>query len=97
MLRRFTNLKYAIILAAGIVGLVLDRLEGQEIDFEEALGPDDLTVISGLGPASARRLNEAGITNFAQLAELTPDQALEITRYTQGDFAQWIADAKELA
>jgi predicted flap endonuclease-1-like 5' DNA nuclease len=97
MLRRFTDLKYAIILAAGIVGLVFDRLEGQEIDFEEALGPDDLTVISGLGPASARRLNEAGVSTFAQLAELSPDRALEITSYTQGDFAQWIADAKELA
>jgi predicted flap endonuclease-1-like 5' DNA nuclease len=97
MLRRFTDLKYAIILAAGIVGLVFDRLEGQEIDFEEALGPDDLTVISGLGPASARRLNEAGVSTFAQLAELSPDRALEITSYTQGDFTQWIADAKELA
>ena len=97
MLRRFTDLKYAIILAAGIVGLVLDRLEGQDIDFEEVLGPDDLTVISGLGPASARRLNEAGVTTFAQLAALSPDQAFDITRYNQGDFAQWSADAKELA
>lgn len=32
---------------------------------------DDLTVIGGIGPALAKKLNEAGITSYAQLAALT--------------------------
>ncbi len=34
--------------------------------------PDDLKVIKGIGPEIERRLNQAGITTFAQLAELKP-------------------------
>jgi predicted flap endonuclease-1-like 5' DNA nuclease len=34
--------------------------------------PDDLKVIKGIGPEIERRLNQAGIMSFAQLAELTP-------------------------
>jgi len=46
------------------------RLEGQP---EKLIGmPDDLKVITGVGPEIERRLNEAGIRSFAQLAELTP-------------------------
>ena len=97
MLNRFANLKYAVTLAAGIVGMVFDRLEGVEI--EELMEPeaDDLTVITGLGTASAQRLNEAGVTTFAQLAVLTPEQVFEITQYSAGHHEQWIADAKALS
>jgi predicted flap endonuclease-1-like 5' DNA nuclease len=38
--------------------------------------PDDLKIIKGIGPEIERRLNNSGITTFAQLAELTP-QGLE--------------------
>jgi len=34
--------------------------------------PDDLKVIKGIGPEIERRLHEAGIMSFAQLAALTP-------------------------
>jgi predicted flap endonuclease-1-like 5' DNA nuclease len=35
---------------------------------------DDLKKIKGIGPVIAKRLNEAGIYTFAQLAELTLDE-----------------------
>ncbi len=34
--------------------------------------PDDLKVIKGIGPEIERRLHEAGVMSFAQLAALTP-------------------------
>jgi predicted flap endonuclease-1-like 5' DNA nuclease len=39
---------------------------------------DDFTRIRGIGPAFNRRLNEAGVTRFAQLATMTPEQIAEI-------------------
>jgi predicted flap endonuclease-1-like 5' DNA nuclease len=59
--------------------------------------PDDLTTIQGIGPATARRLNEAGITTFAQVAEADPASLREITGVTRWDPAQWIVQAKERA
>lgn len=41
---------------------------------------DDLTRIEGIGPKISSWLNEAGITTFAQVAALTPDQLAEILR-----------------
>ncbi len=35
---------------------------------------DELTVIKGIGPVIAKRLNQAGIYKFEQLAELTLDE-----------------------
>jgi len=36
--------------------------------------PDDLTVIKGIGPVIARRLNQAGIYTYEELAGLTQDE-----------------------
>jgi predicted flap endonuclease-1-like 5' DNA nuclease len=36
--------------------------------------PDDLTVIKGIGPVISKRLNQAGIYTYEQLAELTLDE-----------------------
>lgn len=36
---------------------------------------DDLTVMKGVGPRLAVRLGELGVTRYADLAELTPEQA----------------------
>jgi predicted flap endonuclease-1-like 5' DNA nuclease len=41
---------------------------------------DRLEEIEGIGPAYAKRLNEAGIYSFAQLAELTPERLREIIK-----------------
>lgn len=36
---------------------------------------DDLTMLKGVGPKLAARLNELGVTRFAQIAQLTPADA----------------------
>ncbi len=36
--------------------------------------PDNLTLIKGIGPVIAKRLNQAGIYTFEQLADLTLDE-----------------------
>ncbi len=36
--------------------------------------PDNLTVIKGIGPVIAKRLNQAGIYTYEQLADLTLDE-----------------------
>lgn len=38
---------------------------------------DDLKKIKGIGPVIAKRLNQAGIYTFAQLADLTLDELEE--------------------
>jgi predicted flap endonuclease-1-like 5' DNA nuclease/cytoskeletal protein CcmA (bactofilin family) len=53
---------------------------------EEAIAPepvvppadDDFTALRGIGPTFDRRLKEAGIRTFAQLAALTPEEAADI-------------------
>ncbi len=40
--------------------------------------PQDLTRIEGIGPAISRILNEAGIVNYAQLADAAADRLREI-------------------
>lgn len=60
---------------------------------------DDLEVINGIGPAFARRLNDAGIMRFAQLSKLTPDEIRQRASLEpwQGDVESWIEQAKGLA
>ncbi len=53
---------------------------------------DDLTALNGVGPAAAKKLAEAGITTYAQLAALTEEAAAEAKVK-----ADWIEQAKELA
>jgi predicted flap endonuclease-1-like 5' DNA nuclease len=36
--------------------------------------PEDLTVIKGIGPVISKRLNQAGIYTYEQLADLTLDE-----------------------
>jgi large subunit ribosomal protein L21 len=53
---------------------------------------DDLTKITGVGPAAAKKLNEAGITTFAQLADVDPE-TFEATKVKP----EWVEQAKDLA
>ncbi|WP_226550782.1 50S ribosomal protein L21 [Celeribacter naphthalenivorans] len=57
-----------------------------------AAGADDLTAITGVGPAAAKKLAEAGITTYAQLAAVDVDtfDAVKVK-------AEWVAQAKDLA
>jgi predicted flap endonuclease-1-like 5' DNA nuclease len=59
---------------------------------------DDLTLIEGIGPKSAAALREAGITTFAQVAAMTPEQLEQIVRERGvrlvGSTASWPEQAR---
>jgi predicted flap endonuclease-1-like 5' DNA nuclease len=59
--------------------------------------PDDLESITGIGPVTARRFNDAGITTFAQLAALTPEKLRQISDTGRWNPADWIKEARNLA
>ncbi|MGY3436995.1 MULTISPECIES: 50S ribosomal protein L21 [unclassified Marinovum] len=57
-----------------------------------AAAGDDLTKITGVGPAAAKKFNEAGVTTFAEIAAIDADtfDAVKVK-------PEWIEQAKELA
>lgn len=56
---------------------------------------DDLTKLNGVGPAAAKKLVEAGLTTFAQIAALSEDAIAAID--TIKVKPEWVEQAKELA
>ena len=63
-------------------------------------GPDDLTVIKGLGPAMQRKLEAAGISSFKQLAEadaqaLTDELKPSQRTITREKVEEWIEEARK--
>lgn len=68
-----------------------------EIPKEPGKVEDDLSLIQGIGPAYARRLNDAGITSFSQLAEADPESLIEITGVSRWDPKDWKVQARDLA
>ena len=63
-------------------------------------GSDDLTRISGVGKVLVGKLNDAGVTSFKQIAELTPEDvvALDDKLSFKGRIERdnWIQQAKDL-
>ncbi|MFY0311086.1 50S ribosomal protein L21 [Leisingera sp. D0M16] len=62
---------------------------------EAAAGADDLTKLTGVGPAAAKKLAEAGLTSFAQIAALSEDDIAGIEAIKVKP--EWVEQAKELA
>jgi len=66
-----------------------------------AEGADDLKKLSGVGPALEKKLLEAGVTSFAQIAAWTPEDvaAMDEKLSFKGRIERegWIEQAKELA
>ncbi|MEL6466247.1 MAG: 50S ribosomal protein L21 [Pseudomonadota bacterium] len=66
-----------------------------------AAGGDDLKQLSGVGPALEKKLHEAGVTTFAQIAAWTPEDvaAMDEKLSFKGRIERegWIAQAEELA
>jgi len=65
-----------------------------------AVEADDLTALTGVGPALAKKLNEAGVTTFAQVAAWTDADIAKLEETISGLGAKaekggWIAAAKE--
>jgi large subunit ribosomal protein L21 len=56
---------------------------------------DDLKVLDGVGPAAEKKLREAGLTSFAQIAALSENDiaAIETIKIKP----EWVEQAKELA
>jgi len=67
----------------------------------EAAGGDDLKQLSGVGPALEKKLHEAGITTFAQIAAWTEADVAEMDEKLsfKGRIERegWIEQAKKLA
>ncbi|MEL6509190.1 MAG: 50S ribosomal protein L21 [Pseudomonadota bacterium] len=67
----------------------------------KAEGGDDLKQLSGVGPALEKKLHEAGVTTFAQIAAWTEEDvaAMDEKLSFKGRIERegWIAQAKELA
>ncbi|MHA6288079.1 50S ribosomal protein L21 [Maricaulis sp. CAU 1757] len=67
-----------------------------------AASNDDLTELTGVGPAYAKKLNEAGVTSFAQIAAWTEADLDRLDETISGLKAKaesndWIKDAKSRA
>jgi len=63
---------------------------------------DDLTAITGIGPALAKKLNEAGIVGYAQLAMITDEEIARLEKNVikfSGRIKRddWVGQAKKLS
>jgi len=63
--------------------------------------PDDLKLIKGIGPVNERKLNDHGITTFAQIAAWTRAEIVAVEKYLEFDGRidreDWKGQAKKLA
>lgn len=94
--------KEMLLAVRSVVDVAIERVEKPVVK-ESAQQPevgvaDDLTAIRGIGAALQARLNEAGVTTYAELAALTPKQVGEITRRGAKRIAreEWIRQAQDL-
>ncbi len=80
-----------------------DAREGQPLELKAVPDPapssvspvDDLTRIKGIGPVSAKKLTDFGITTFAALAAADPE-AVAARFDSRANVVDWIAQAKQL-
>lgn len=67
----------------------------------KAAGGDDLKVLSGVGPALEKKLHEAGVTTFAQIAAWTEADIAamdeKLSFHGRIEREGWVAQAKDLA
>jgi hypothetical protein len=69
-----------VVLALLIWWWLSSRSKGEAAATAEAVAADDLTRIEGIGPKIAGMLQQAGITNFAQLAAVDVSRLQEILK-----------------
>ena len=79
-------------------GICLDCSQhGNNQDEETPAANDDLTVITGIGPTTAERLAEVGITTFAALAAAERDEVAAAAKAAPSVVTYWQQDAAGLA
>jgi predicted flap endonuclease-1-like 5' DNA nuclease len=79
--------------------LALEAPEAESAAPPAVVRVDDLTLVRGIGPKTAATLAEAGITSFAQLAEMDEAQLSGIVQapdWQRVDYADWIQQASTL-
>jgi large subunit ribosomal protein L21 len=99
----FTEIKITEILATGAKAATAKQAAAKpKVDDKPktaAAGADDLGKLSGVGPVMVKKLNENGITAFAQIAAWTPEQVAELDERLnfKGRIERdsWIAQATE--
>ena len=73
---------------------------GAQPETAASLSVDDLTKLSGVGPAMMKKLNSAGIKSFSQIATLSPENAKELDKNLslKGRIERegWIEQSKKL-
>lgn len=75
------------------------EVEPEPVSDAETLEPDDLTKLGGIGPKLAEAMQAAGITRFAQIAEMGGDEVGKRlsengVRYTKAAAETWSEQAK---
>ncbi|MFZ0534120.1 MAG: hypothetical protein WAM09_13155 [Anaerolineales bacterium] len=70
---------------------VMEKPAGRIVE-PASIKPDDLIIIKGIGPVINRKLNQAGIYTFKQLAAITPARLREIV----GEVIQRLADEETI-
>ncbi len=83
---------------AAVGALEIDQSLDEDVDLMPVSpGTDDLTQLTGIGPAFAASLLAAGIDTRAALAAATPEQLAEIVQapeWRRPDYQSWIDQAK---
>ncbi|MGD9864719.1 MAG: 50S ribosomal protein L21 [Pseudodonghicola sp.] len=98
--QKLTLVKITEILASGADATGVKAATGKGVDAPAAApaaaaGADDLTKITGVGPAAAKKLVEAGLGSFAQIAALSDADIAAIDAVKVKP--EWVEQAKELA
>lgn len=71
-----------------------------EVETPKPAPEQDFEMISGIGPVFAKRLKNAGIESYTDLAKLTPQEVRDIVKvqkWQRLDAVSWIAQAVELS
>ncbi|EBA17847.1 ribosomal protein L21 [Roseobacter sp. SK209-2-6] len=92
--QKLTLVKITEILASGATKAA-PKAAAKAAPAAEAAAGDDLTQLTGVGPAAAKKLAEAGLTSFAQIAALSADDIAGIEAVKVKP--EWVEQAKELA
>lgn len=96
--QKLTLIKITDILTSGADATGIKAATGKGADvpaLAAAAGADDLTKITGVGPAAAKKLVEAGLSSFAQIAALSDADIAAIDAVKVKP--EWVEQAKELA
>lgn len=93
----FTEIKITEILASGAKAAPAKKAAAKPK--AAASTGDDLSKISGVGPVMVKKLNDSGVSSFAQIAAWTPEQVTEFDEKLnfKGRIERdgWIAQATE--